>query len=252
MRTRTLVAFLAVCLPAGAQWLSVPSKNLPRTKDGKADLTAPAPRLADGKPDMSGIWMPQGGFIFNIAVGMKPEDIPFQPWAKALYDSRQANESIDDPVGHCIPAGVPRADAVPYPWKMLQMPGMIAMLYEAVHGWRQIFMDGREMPKDPNPTWMGYSIGHWDGDTLVVETTGFNDKGWLDNAGRPATEALKVTEKFHRKNIGTMELAITIDDAKAYTKPWVVNETFRLLPDTELLEYVCNENNKDPGHLVGK
>ena len=113
-------------------------------------------------------------------------------------------------------------------------------------------MDGRAMPKDPNPTWMGYSVGHWDGDSLVIETTGFNDKGWLDNAGRPATDALKVTERLTRRNIGTLNVAITIDDAKAYTKPWVVNETFRLLPDTELLEYVCNENNKDLGHLVGK
>jgi hypothetical protein len=249
---KTLVALLAVCAPLGAQWFNVPSKNLPRTADGKVDMNAPTPRTADGKPDLQAIWMPGGGFVFNIAAGQKPEDIPFQPWAKALYDSRQANESIDDPVGHCIPAGVPRADAVPYPWKLVKLPDEYVILYEAVHGWRQIFMDGRAMPKDPNPTWMGYSVGHWDGDTLVIETTGFNDKGWLDNAGRPATDALKVTERLTRKNIGTLNVAITIDDAKAYTKPWVVNETFRLLPDTELLEYVCNENNKDVGHLVGK
>lgn len=254
MRIRTLLALLAVTLPAAtqAQWLNVPSKNLPRTADGKPDLNAPAPKTADGKPDLQGIWMPQGGFVFNIAVGQKDSDIPYQPWAKALYDSRQANESIDDPVGHCIPAGVPRADAVPYPWKLIRLPDEYVILYEAVHGWRQIFMDGRAMPKDPNPTWMGYSVGHWDGDSLVIETTGFNDKGWLDNAGRPATDALKVTERLTRKNIGTLSVAITIDDSKAYTKPWVVNETFKLLPDTELLEYVCNENNKDLGHLVGK
>lgn len=132
------------------------------------------------------------------------------------------------------------------------MPDEFVILYEAVQGFRQIFMDGRAMPKDPNPTWMGYSAGHWDGDALVVETAGFNDKGWLDNAGRPATDALRVTERLTRKNIGQLNIAITIDDSKAYTKPWVVNETFRLLADTDLLEYVCNENNKDLGHLVGK
>jgi hypothetical protein len=256
MRTRTIGAVLTMALtavlPTEAQWLNVPAKGLPRTADGKVDMNAPAPRMPDGKTDLRGIWMPQGRFIFDIASGMKPDDIPYQPWAKALYDSRQANESIDDPVGHCIPAGVPRADVVPYPWKLLQLPDEFVILYEAVHGFRQIFMDGRAMPKDPNPTWMGYSVGRWDGDTLVVETAGFNDKGWLDNAGRPATDALHVTERLTRKNIGQLTLAITIDDAKAYTKPWMVNETFRLLADTDLLEYVCNENNKDLGHLVGK
>lgn len=256
MRTRTIVALLAMALPAAlpteAQWLNVPSKNLPRTADGKPDLSAPAPKMPDGKPDLRGIWMPQGRLVFDIASGMKPDDVPFQPWAKKLYDSRQANESIDDPVGHCIPAGVPRADVVPYPWKLLQLPDEFVILYEAVHGYRQIFMDGRSMPKDPNPTWMGYSVGHWDGDALVIETTGFNDKGWLDNAGRPATDALKVTERLTRQNVGMLHVAVTIDDPKAYTKPWVVNETFKLLPDTDLLEYVCNENNKDLGHLVGK
>lgn len=247
-----LCAALALSLPAAAQWLDYPSKGLPRTPDGKPNLTAPAPRTADGKPDLSGIWMPPPGYVFSIATGMKPEDVPFQPWAEALYKQRRGNLSIDDPVGHCIMAGVPRADAVPYPFKILNSPGEVVILYEAVQGFRQIFTDGRPFPKDPNPTWMGYSVGHWDGDTLVVETTGFNNTGWLDNDGRPATDALKVTERFQRKDVGHMDLVITIDDPKAYTKPWTVTEPFKLLPDTELLEYVCNENNKDLGHLVGK
>jgi hypothetical protein len=249
------VSVFAVCalsMPAAAQWLNLPSKGLPRTADGKPNLTAPAPRTADGKPDLSGIWQPPSGFVFNIATGKKPEDIPLQPWAAALYKQRRENLSIDDPVGHCIMAGVPRADAVPYPFKIANSSGMVVILYEAVHGFRQIFTDGRQLPKDPNPTWMGYSVGHWDGDTFVAETTGFNDKGWLDNDGRPSTEALHVTERFKRKDVGHMDLEITIDDPKAYTKPWVVNEAFKLLPDTELLEYVCNENNKDLEHLVGK
>jgi len=250
-----IAAFLTcipACLPTSAQWFNYPSKSLPRSADGKPNLTAPAPRTADGKPDLSGIWMPPSGYVFSIATGMKPEDIPFQPWAAELYKQRRENLSKEDPVGHCIMAGVPRADNVPYPFKILNSAGELAILYEAVHGFRQIFLDGRPLPKDPQPTWMGYSIGHWEGDTLAVETTGFNDQGWLDNDGRPATDALHVTERFRRKDVGHLELEITIDDPKAYTKPWVVHESFKLLPDTELLEYVCNENNKDLGHLVGK
>jgi hypothetical protein len=249
---RSLIALFALSVSGVAQWINLPTRGLPRNADGKPNLTAPAPRSADGEPDLSGIWMPQPGFIGNIANVLKIENVPFQPWAKALYDKRRANESKEDPVGHCIPAGVPRADAVPYPWKILNTPGQMTILYEAVHGWRQIFLDGRALPKDPNPTWMGYSVGHWDGDSLVVETAGFNNDGWLDNDGMPATDALRVTERFNRKDLGHLDVEITIDDSKAYTKPWKVTEGFRLLPDTELLEYVCNENNKDLEHLVGK
>ena len=245
-------ALFACSFPLAAQWINIPTKGLPRTADGKPNLTAPAPKSADGHPDLSGIWMPGGGYIFDISAGIKAADIPFQPWAAELFNKRRANESKEDPVGHCIPAGVPRADAVPYPWKILNSPGEMTILYEAVHGWRQIFLDGRQLPKDPQPTWMGYSVGRWDGDTLVVDTTGFNDKGWLDNAGRPATDALHVTERFTRKDVGHLDVEITINDPKAYTRPWKVTEPFRLLPDTELLEYVCNENNKDLEHLVGK
>jgi hypothetical protein len=135
---------------------------------------------------------------------------------------------------------------------VLIAPGMVVILYEAVHSFRQIFTDGRPLPKDPNPTWLGYSIGRWDGDTFVVETAGFNDKGWLDNGGHPATDALHVTERFRRRDFGHMEIQFTIDDPKAYTKPWNVTMPLALLPDTELLEYICNENNKDLEHLVGK
>jgi hypothetical protein len=250
--TAAFATCVPACLPASAQWFNYPSKGLPRTADGKPDLTAPAPHTPDGKPDLSGIWMPPSGYVFSIATGTKPEDIPFQPWAAELYKKRRENLSKEDPVGHCIMAGVPRADNVPYPFKILNSAGEMAILYEAVHGFRQIFLDGRALPKDPQPTWMGYSIGHWDGDTLAIETTGFNDQGWLDNDGRPATDALHVTERFKRKDVGHLDLEITIDDPKAYTKPWVVKESFKLLPDTELLEYVCNENNKDLSHLVGK
>jgi len=163
---------------------------------------------------------------------------------KALFDQRQASDRRDDPTANCIVGGVPRSDLVPYPFKILQLPNEVVILYEAVHSYRQIFTDGRALPKDPNPAWFGYSVGRWDGDSFVVETAGFNDNVWLDNAGRPATEALRVTERFNRKDFGRMELRITIDDPKAYTKPWDVTQSLALQPDTELLEYICNENNK--------
>ena len=212
----------------------------------------PRPKLRDGKPDLAGVWKPSPPYIGNLASDLKPGDAPFQPWARALFQHRRDTESIEDPTGNCIPGGVPRSDAVPYPFKIVNSEKMLIILYEAVHSYRQIFTDGRQLPKDPNPTWQGYSVGHWDGDDFVAETTGFNDRGWLDNDGRPATDALHVTERFRRKNFGHMDILITIDDPKAYTKPWNVTLPLTLMPDTDLLEYVCNENNKDLQHLVGK
>ena len=239
------------CLPALAQWLSVRNPGIPRLPDGTANLSAPTP-THNGKPDLAGIWRPSPPYIGNLASDLKPGDAPFQPWAAALFRHRRDNESKEDPTGDCIPGGVPRSDAVPYPFKIVNSDKMVIILYEAVHSYRQIFTDGRELPKDPNPTWMGYSVGHWDGNDFVAQTAGFNDKGWLDNDGRPATDARHVTERFRRKDFGNMDILITIDDPKAYTKPWNVTLPLKLLPDTDLLEYVCNENNKDLQHLVGK
>ncbi|MBV9768333.1 MAG: hypothetical protein JOZ32_02075 [Bryobacterales bacterium] len=237
---------------ASAQWLSIRSPNIPRLPDGKPNLTAPAPRTPDGKPDLSGIWMPARPYFINIATDLKPGEVPFRPWGEELYKHRRSNESKEDPTGNCIPGGVPRADAVPYPFKIVRSEKMIIILYEAVHSYRQIFTDGRELPKDPNPTWMGYSVGHWDGDTLVAETAGFKDQAWLDNDGHPGSDALHVIERFHRKDLGHTDIQITIDDPKAYTRPWTVTLPLKLMADTELLEYVCNENNRDLQHLVGK
>jgi hypothetical protein len=238
-----IASFLMTAEPA-AQWVKYPTAGIPRTPDGKPNLSAPVPKTADGRPVLSGLWMPAGGYVGNIAKDIKPEDIPYQPWAEALYKQRRETNSKDDPTAQCIVGGVPRSDLVPYPFKILEVPGMVAILYEAVHSYRQIFTDGRDFPNDPTPTWFGYSVGHWEGDTLVVRTTGFNDKGWLDNAGRPATESLNVTERFRRKDFGHMDIQITIDDPKAYTKPWTVNLPLTFLADSELLEYICNENNK--------
>jgi hypothetical protein len=246
-----LPILLLMSTPGSAQWLNFHSPGVPRTKDGKVDLSAKAPRLADGKPDLSGVWLVPGlKYLINIAADLK--EVPFQPWAEAEYKHRLDTAGKDDPNNFCLPSGIPEKDAVTSPWKIVQTPGLILILYESRTIYRQIFMDGRPLPKDPNPTWQGYSTGRWDGDTLVVETTGTNGKAWLDTKGHPVTDALHVTERFTRKDFGHMDLQITIDDPKAYTKPWTVTENPTLQPDDELLEYICEENNRDVGHFVGK
>ena len=242
---RVVLALVCAATAApSAQWLKQPTAGVPRTSDGKADLSAPAPRTSYGKPDLSGLWQPAAILIGDLAANLPPGSVPFQPWAEKLFKERRANESRDDPTANCIVGGVPRSDAVPYPFKVLQEQDLVVILYEAVHSYRQIFADGRSLPTDPNPAWFGYSVGRWDNDTFVVETAGFNDRGWLDNNGKPATDKLKVTERFVRKDFGHMDILITIDDPGAYTKPWNVTLPLILRPDTELLEYICNENNK--------
>ncbi len=237
--------------PAGAQWLNRPTPGIPRTPDGKPDLNAPAPRKPNGQPDLSGIWMVPGlKYLINIAADL-PE-VPFQPWAKAVYEERRANFGKDDPNNFCLPSMIPEKIAVTSPWKIVETPGLVLILYESRTIFRQIFTDGRPLPIDPNPTWQGYSIGHWEGETFVVETTGFNGKGWLDTNGHPTTDALRVIERYRRLDFGHMDVEITIDDPKAYTRPWTVHENPELIPDTELLEYICEENNKDPQHIVGR
>ena len=156
--------------------------------------------------------------------------VPFQPWSAEVYKQRRANNSKDDPTANCIVGGVPRSDLVPYPFKILQVPGLVVILYEAVHSYRQIFTDGRRLPEDPNPAWFGYSVGRWDGDAFVVDTAGFNDTVWLDNWGKPATGALRVTERFRRRDFGHMDVEMTIDDPKAYTRPWTVTLPLVLVP----------------------
>jgi len=183
---------------------------------------------------------------------MKPGELPLQPWAAALLKERQDNLSKDHPGVRCLPSGIPEKDAVPAPVKIVQTPDLIVLLYESRTIFRQIFTDGRALPKDPQPAWQGYSIGRWDGDTLVVDTRGFQENGWLDLAGHPASEQLHVTERFTRKNFGSLAAAITIDDPKTYTKPWSVRENFHLLAAGELIEHICEENNRDPAHMVGK
>jgi hypothetical protein len=249
-RAAAALCFLTA-VTAPAQWLDRKTKGIPRTGDGQANLMAPAPRSADGKPDLSGMWMVPGlKYLINIAADLK--EVPFQPWAAAEYKQRIDNRGKDDPNNFCLPSIIPEKIAVTSPWKIVETPGLTLILYESRTIFRQIFTDGRPLPKDPNPTWQGYSVGRWDGDTFVVESTGFNGKGWLDTNGHPVTDALHVTEKYHRKDFGHMDVEITIDDPKAYTKSWTIHENPELQPDTELIEYICEENNRDIGHFVGK
>ncbi len=215
----------------------------------RSNSTAPTPRTANGKPDLSGIWGPDRGFTIDISNALKPGDeLPLQPWALQVTKERM---SKDDPDANCLPTGVPRMS--PYPWKIVQTPGLIVFLYEGnMHSYRQIFLDGRDHPKDPDPTWFGDSIGKWDGDTLVVDTIGFNDKFWFDDAAHPHTEKLHVTERYRRTDFGHLDFEVTIDDPGAYTRPFTLYGHAPLLVNTELMEYVCNENNQDPSHIVGK
>ena len=254
LRSGALSAMLVVGMlsPLSAQWLNLKDK-IPRNGDGAPNLTAPAPRRADGKPDLTGIWIADPPKLRDVTMGLKPGEVAMTPWADALYNARKDGElSALDPDANCLPQGVPKIDTTPLPFKILQEPDHIAVLYEAFDQFRQFFMDGRELPKNPNPQWFGYSVAKWDGDTLVVQSSGFNGKAWLDQVGHPSSEALRVTERFRRRDFGHMEMQATIDDAMAYTKPWSFTQQLTLMADTDLLELVCNENNKDLPHLKGK
>jgi len=241
------------CMPASAQWVKLPAAGTPRGSDGKPDLSAPAPRAADGHPDLSGIWESgTGKYVLDIAVDLKPGAVPFQPWAKSLVEQRaDGSHSGEDPFANCLPQGVPRVNASPPPWKVIQGSDLIVILYESANTWRQIFIDGRELGKDYLPTFLGYSTGRWDGDTLVVDTRGFNGKTWLDQTGKPTSEELHVIERFQRPDFGHLTIDITIDDPKVYTKPWMVREQPRLMLNTDVVENAC-ENNLDLSHLGGK
>jgi len=263
---RTAIAILmlgALAGPAHAQWLGHPTNGIPRTRDGQPDLSAPAPRTREGKADLSGLWLPDSGprgtkgigdtvrspYFLDITADMKPEEVPFQPWAAAEYKRRVERGSQDDPTARCQPTGVPALNTYPMPSKIIQTPELIVILYENNTDFRQIFVDGRSQPRDPNPTWMGYSTGRWEGDTLVVDSNGFNGQSWLDRSGHPHSDSLHVIERLRRLDFGHMEIQITIDDAKTYTRPLTFTQPQILLADTELLEHFCTENEKDVAHF---
>jgi len=248
MKLVIILALSGLFASTEAQW-AVKTSGIPRTADGKANLTAPAPRTVDGKPDLSGLWEQLNAR--DRAYYLKGIDFPWTPAGKAVFAARVANNQKDNPEGMCLPRGLPKADAFDI-HKIVQTPDLIMILYEYGTTFRQIFTDGRALPKDPNPTWMGYSVGHWEGDTLVVESNGFNGKAWMSFEGYPVSDALHLTERMRRRDFGHMDVQLTIDDPKYYTKAWTTELHPELAVDTDLIEFVCDENEKDQRHLVGK
>jgi hypothetical protein len=267
------VAIVSSC--AYAQWLNYPTPGIPRNPDGRPNLSAPTPHTPDGRPDLSGLWRnesappemlarlipdatngageePLSQYFINILSDVRAEDMPLRPAAAEAFQRRAQNFSKESPLSHCLPEGMPLVEMAPAPYKIVQTRGVILMLYERDTTFRQIYTDGRHLPADPQPSWLGYSVGKWDGDTLVVDSTGFNDRGWLDARGHMHSEALRLTERFRRLDFGHMELQLTIDDPKTYTRPFTVTLKQHYLPDSDVLESFCTENEKDARHVTGK
>jgi len=248
------VVIFVAGLPLAAQWIHYPTPGIPRTPDGKPSLAAPAPRTPGGKPDLSGVWNKiSPKYSRNIAADLKPEEI--QPWAQTLVKQRKEDLGKDYMNVLCVPLGpgyTTDADSTGAEMmKIIQTPSLILILNPDLT-YRQIFMDGRPLETAPNPSWMGYSVGHWDGDTLVVESFGFNDRTWLDHDGHPHSEALRTTERYHRRDFGNMDVEVTLSDPTIYSRPWTVSVRAELAPDTDLLEFVCNERGSGKEHWVGK
>ena len=263
-----LMLVVATSATPMAQWPNHPTPGVPRAADGSPNLNAPVQRTPDGKPDLSGVWQSNrnaggqaGGiegivaprYMIDLTVDMKDRNAVMRPDAAALYKARGANEFRDNPSIKCLPLGVPRLDSYTHPFKIVQTPGLILILYESQTTFRQIFMDGRKLPADAQPAWYGYSVGRWEGDTLVVESSGFNDKTWLDGSGHPHSESMKLTERFTRRDAGHLDIEVTIDDPVTYTRPLTYTQGQTLLADEELIEYVCNENHEaNLPHVKGK
>jgi len=266
-----MILAAALCLAAGlsveAQWLHQPTAGAPRTRDGKVNMIGPVPRL-DGKPDLSGIWQVPGdarapGGLFGIGESLNSKyfrdvlaDFPAdqRPLTAEGADRlrRNGQPGVFNPVLNCLPDGVPHGDLLPEPFKILHSRGVILMLYEVETTFRQIFTDGRALPKDPSPSWQGYSVGHWQGDTLVIDTIGFNDQSWLDARGTPRSTEMRTEERIRRRDYGHLELAITLTDPRTFTKPITFSVVAELMPDTDLLEHYCLENERDDRRMPGR
>jgi len=257
-----LASLYAIPFTASAQWLDYPTPGIPRTADGKADLKAPVPRTRDGKPDLSGMWfanVPSKDYCRTpeciqeermareqINLGIKLKDgLPYTQWAKDQMVPRRANGGREDPHTYCKPPNFPRAWTLPQYIKIVQTPALVVVLHEFNAAYREVYLDGRPLPKDPNPTWNGYSIGHWEGDTLVIETNGIRDDMWLDINGSPVTESAKVTERLKRLSFGLMQIEISVNDPKAYTRPWSVTIEMAYQADTPMIEEICMDNEQD-------
>src|SRR5438105_4327904 len=250
--------------PASGQWSKRVDPAIPHTRDGKLDLAGRPPKTREGKVDLSGVWLPQPDpkgkpenientvtprYFVNIMADFNPAEVPMTPWAAALLKERLASQGKLDPISRCEPTGVPAVGTIPLPYKIIQAPHLVLILYEENTVYRQIFLDGRSLPKDPEPRWMGYSAGRWEGDTLVVDSTGFRDGGWLDRMGHPHSSDLHVIERFRRPDAGHLEIDVTIDDPKAYSKRITYTQRQALIADEDLLEYFCAENEKDREHF---
>jgi hypothetical protein len=261
MKAVLLCVLATAAAPAQAQWQRVRDASLQWTRDGSPDLAAPTPRV-DGTPDLSGVWLPdtdplppgvesiEGDLEFprhmiNIGADLPPDSVPLQPWAAELLEKRSG---VEAPVAYCKPTGVPLLNAIVLPYKIVQTPRLILVLYEENTVFRQIFLDGREPVEDPIPRFMGYSTGRWERDELVVDTVGLSDQSWLDNMGHPRTEQLHLVERFRRPDAGHLEIETTIDDPGAYTAPITYTVKATLVPEDDLLEYFCSENEKDSAH----
>jgi hypothetical protein len=257
MGTHSRVLTMVLAAPAlvlEAQWVNYPTPGIPRLADGQPNLTAPASRTPDGKPDFSGVWnriSPK--YRVNIAADLKPEEV--QPWARDLVRQRKENLGKDAMTALCLPQGPAYSTDADGTgggmMKIVQTPALIVILNPDLT-YRQVYLDGRKLESSPNPSWMGYSVGRWEADTLVVESFGFNDRTWLDSSGHPHTEALRMTERYRRRDYGHMDLEVTLEDPAVYARPWTVAVRAELAADTELLEFVCNENSGRREHWVGK
>jgi len=267
----SLLWIVVACVVAGvsmrAQWLNQPMAGAPRTRDGKINMTGPVPML-NGKPDLSGIWQVQGdprapGGLFGLGESLnsryfrdilsdfKPEERPLTPLGVERL-RQHTQPGAFNPTLNCLPDGVPHGDLLPEPFKIIHSPGVIVMLYEVETTFRQIFTDGRKLPADMSPTWQGYSVGRWDGDTLVIDSAGFNDRSWLDARGTPRSTDMRIEERFRRRDYGHLDLTITITDPQIFTKPITFSVVEELLPDTDLLEHYCVENERDDAHMPGR
>src|ERR1700751_4486693 len=228
MKPRVSLIVALVALPAAAQWIDYKTPGIPRLANGKPNLSAPAPRTSDGKPDLTGIWQAGragagGGYGYDYSVAQNLPTSGLTTWAKGVRQQRVQNFRKDSPLAHCMPMSIPFLNFRGLS-RIIQTPGLIAILYESPNSpHRTVFMDGRDLPKDPNPTWLGYSVGHWDGDTLVGQSVGFNDRGWVDVGGKPQTESLKLTERYHRPDFGHLQLDVTFDDPKVFTQPFTLH-----------------------------
>ena len=243
-------ALLLAVLPVTAQWKNLPTDGVPM-KDGKPDLSAPAPRTPSGRVDLSGIYQPGYRHFANLAADIGIENVPMTPEARKIHAARFTGLlGYEEPDAHCLPQGVPKINSAPVPFRIVQTEKLVVLVYEAFNLWRQVHLDNREFGDDLNPSWMGYSKGRWEGDTLVVETRGLNGKQWLDHGGLPASDKLTVIERFRRPSYGRLEIELTINDPTYYTKPWNATTTAQLNPSTELFEFICNENEKSRQHMI--